>query len=116
MSRPKKSADARRSRHVIFRLTEEEYDRLCALAERAGLSPNELGRRLTARGLKRLVIQTCRRCDPALLNHLARMGNNLNQVVKNAHIFGRVSHRIEQLCATIDQMIAQAVEDTIDGS
>ncbi|GEM_PF-1449217 len=114
MARPTKNAEERRSRQVIFRLTEAEYNALRALADRAGLAPNELGRRLLRRGQRRLVIKTYRRCDPAFLAHLGRIGHNLNQVVKNAHIFGRVSPRIERLCAAVDQMMAQAIEEGCD--
>lgn len=116
MPRPKKTAESRRNRHVIFRLTEREYARLCVMAERAGLSPNELGRRLIRGGHRRLVIHTHRHCDPAFLKRIDRIGHNLNQVVKNAHIFGRVSPRIEQLCETIDRLVSQTIEDTIHDS
>jgi len=114
MPRPKKNAKSRRNRHVIFRLTDQEYAALCATAERAGLSPNELGRRLTRKRHQRLIIHTYRHCDPAFLKRIDQIGHNLNQLVKNAHIFGRVSPRIEQLCETIDQMVSQAIEETID--
>jgi len=100
----------------MFRLTEEEYALLCAIAARAGLSPNELGRRIIRKVRRRVVINTYRRCDPAFLKRLDRIGHNLNQVVKNAHIFGHVSSRIEQLCALIDEIVTQAMEDTTDGS
>lgn len=115
MSRPEKNADARRSHHVIFRLTAQEYDRLSAIAARAGLAPNELARRLIRKRQGRLIIQTIRHCDPALLKRIEQIGHNLNQIVKNAHIFGRVSERIDPLCATIAQLIMQALEET-DGS
>ncbi len=90
MSRPKKNADTRRSRQVIFRLTEQEYALLSATAERAGLTPNELGRRIIRKVRRRVVINTYRHCDPAFLKRIDQIGHNLNQVVKNAHIFGRV--------------------------
>jgi hypothetical protein len=115
MSRPTKNAKERRSRHVIFRLNEAEYAGFCALAARAGLAPNDLGRRLIRRGAKRLVVRAYRHCDPAFLTRLDRMGHNLNQLVKNAHIFGRVSPRIEPLCAAIDRLVMQATaEDAHD--
>jgi hypothetical protein len=111
MSRPTKTAEERRSRHVIFRLTEKEYAPFAALAARAGLTPNELGRRLIGKGARRIVIHTEHRHDPAFLKRLDQMGHNLNQLVRNAHIFGRVSPQIEQLCAAIDRMMIQAIEE-----
>jgi hypothetical protein len=114
MPRPRKNAKSRRNRHVIFRLTDEEYDALCATAERAGLSPNELGRRIVRKRHHRVVVHTYRHYDPAFLKRIDHIGHNLNQLVKNAHIFGRVSPRIEQLCETIDRLVSQAIEDSID--
>ncbi len=112
MARPQKNADARRSRHIIFRLTDEEYDRLDALAQRTGLPPNELARRFTRRGGRKLVVQTSRRCDPAFLKRIDQIGHNLNQLVKNAHIFGRVSPRLQMLCDAIEQIVTLAMEDS----
>ncbi|PTX94751.1 hypothetical protein DB346_22325 [Verrucomicrobia bacterium LW23] len=114
MSRPAKSADAKRSRQVIFRLTAEEYDRLCSAAARAHLPPNELARRLSRRGPKHLVVKTYRHCDPAFLKRIDQIGHNLNQLVKNAHIFGRISPNIERLCDDINRLIDEAVEDSAD--
>lgn len=116
LSRPRKNADSRRSRQIIFRLTAAEYDQLSALAERAGLTPNELARRLARRARKRLVVRTLRRCDPAFLQRLDRIGQNLNQLVKNAHIFGRISPRVEMLALAIDEIVARALEEADDGS
>jgi len=114
MSRPKKHAQNRRTRHVIFRLTPAEHERLCRLAERAGLPPNELARRLTRGGQRRVVIKTYRRCDPAFLKRIDQIGHNLNQIVKNAHIFGRISPRVELLCREIDGIINHALEESDD--
>ena len=116
MARPSKNEGERRSRHVIFRLTEAEYEALCAVAARAGLAPNELGRRLIRRGQRRLVIVTHKRCDPAFLKRLDQLGNNLNQVAKNSHIFGRLSPRLEELCERIDRLVTQAIEEDSDGA
>lgn len=117
MSRPKKNADARLCCHLTFRLTAQEFEEHCRVAERAGLSPNELARRLNRKQRGLIVIQTFRRCDPAFLKRIDRIGHNLNQLVKNAHIFGRISPHIEPLCATIDQLIMQAIEEDVgDGS
>jgi hypothetical protein len=115
MSRPPKQHKARRSRLVIFRLTEAEHDQLSDTARQAGLPPNELARRLIRKGRTRLVIETYRRLDPAFIKRIDQIGHNLNQIVKNAHIFGRVSPLIEQLCQTIDRLITKALEEHADG-
>ncbi len=111
MPRTKKSAEDRRSRHAIFRLTEQEYQELRAAAERAGLPPNELARRIHHSGLKVLVIKTYRRTDPAFLMQLNRIGNNLNQVVKSAHTFGRLPPSLYRLCEFIERIVTQAIEE-----
>jgi hypothetical protein len=115
MSRPTIDTEAKRSRQVIFRLTEAEHDQLCDKARQAGMPPNDLARLFTRMGRQRVIIQTYRACDPAFLKRIDQIGHNLNQVVKNAHIFGRVSPLIEQLCQTIDRLITEAVEERADG-
>ncbi len=116
MARPPTDAEARRSRQVIFRLTAAEHDQLCDKARQAGLPPNDLARLFTRMGRQRLVIRTYRACDPAFLKRIDQIGHNLNQLVKSAHIFGRVSPLIEPLCRTIDQLISEALEECGDGS
>jgi hypothetical protein len=116
MARPAKDTEDKRTRQVIFRLTEAEHDLLCDTARQAGLSPNELARRLLCQGRRRLVILTYRSLDPAFLKRIDQIGHNLNQLVKNAHIFGRVSPLIDQLCQTIDGLITEALEEHADGS
>lgn len=113
MARPKKNAERRLSRHVVFRLTEDEYESLHDKAVLAGLSTNELARRLTNRGKQRLVVKTSKRVDPAFLKRIDRIGQNLNQLVKNAHIYGRISPQVAALATTIDEIIDVALhEDT----
>jgi hypothetical protein len=111
MARPTKKSDRRLSRQVIFRLTEAEYASLCDKATLAGLPPNELARRLTSKGKRKLVVKTARHLDPAFLKRIDRIGHNLNQLVKNAHIFGRVSPQIDHLCTSIDELITEAIDE-----
>lgn len=108
MTRPRKTPDEKRSRVVSFRLTSPEYARLEELARRAGLQANELARRL-ARSERRVTVQTVSRTDPALIAHLQRLGANLNQLVKNSHIFGRVSPTVDQVCEEIRQLVFKAI-------
>ncbi|MFD2257702.1 hypothetical protein ACFSSA_13545 [Luteolibacter algae] len=111
MARPTKNADRRLSRHVIFRLTDEEYASLHDKAVLAGLSTNELARRLTNKGKRKLVVKTHKRVDPAFLKRIDRIGQNLNQLVKNAHIYGRVSSQVDTLATTIDEIIHHALHE-----
>ena len=111
MARPTKKSDRRHSRQVIFRLTEAEYDSLCDKATLAGLPPNDLARRLTSKGKRKRVVNTTRHLDPAFLKRIDRIGQNLNQLVKNAHIFGHLSPQIDHLCTSIDELINEAIDD-----
>ena len=97
MARPKSSELKRKSCHVRFRLTKGEYLRLEQRAASAGISPHELSRFLTLAKIEKLVIENQNDFSPALIKQLHHIGHNLNQLVKNAHVFGRVSPRIEQL-------------------
>ena len=114
MARPTKNADRRRSRQVIFRLTEPEYAPLDDKAKLAGLSPNELARRQTIKGNGKLVIKTTHHTDPALLKRIEKIGHNLNQLVKNAHIFGRIDPSVITLCSSIDNLITEALNEEDD--
>lgn len=111
MPRPPKASAAKRSRHVIFRLTEDEYLHLLAVATRAGLQPNHLARMLVVRRNQDIVIATTQRLDPALIKRLERIGCNLNQLVKNAHIFGHVSPTVEAMCEELRRIVQAAMED-----
>lgn len=116
MARPPKTSDKRRCRQVIFRLTEREYDCLRDKADRAGLPPNELARRLTSKGRRHLVIKTTHHADPALLKRIDKIGHNLNQLVKRAHMFGSIDPEIRGLCKIIKQVVTRTIEEDFDGS
>lgn len=49
LGRPKKAASERRDVVLRLRLTDAEYSRLCAAAEKAGLNVSEYARKLLAR-------------------------------------------------------------------
>jgi hypothetical protein len=114
MARPIKNAKRRLSRHVSFRIDEAEFDSLNDDARLVGLSVNQLARQLTTKGGKKLVIETSRRNDPALLKRIDKIGHNLNQLVKNSHIFGRLDDSVSQLCFRIDGIITEALKDPRD--
>ena len=75
---------------------------------------NELARQLTRRGGRRLVIQVARRHDPAFITQLQRIGLNLNQLVKRAHILGGVSPRVNLLCEQIEGLVQDATAERLD--
>ena len=110
MPRPRKTADLQHTRQIIFRLTENEYAQLHTLAERAGLRVNELARRLARGGGHRVIIRTSRRHDPAFIAQVRAIGLNLNQLTHTAHIFGRVSPKVAEVCEEIRRVVLGAAE------
>jgi hypothetical protein len=111
MPRPRKPSDTKQSHLVIFRLDGRAYGPLKAKADSAGVRVNELARQLTCAGKHRLVIETSRRADPALLAALQRLGANLNQLTKLSHMRGYVSPKVEELCDEIRNVVFDAIAD-----
>lgn len=114
MSPSPEPADPRLPHQIIFRVTDDDFRRLETLAAKSGLGVNELARRLTRRGGRRLVIQVARRHDPAFITQLQRIGLNLNQLVKRAHILGGVSPRVDLLCEQIEGLVQAATSERLD--
>lgn len=114
MARPKKHQDQCRPRVVSFRLTDAEFERLVDAAGRARVRFNELARMLTVAGGDRVVVKTYKACDPAYIKRLEQIGHNLNQLVKNAHIFKRVNPRIGELCDRIGIIVDEATAEAFD--
>lgn len=110
MARPKQQPARLKGRIVAFRLNDAEFAHLAAAAEKANLRLAELARRLALSGEKRLIVKTTAINDPAFIKRLEQIGHNLNQLVKNAHIFGRISPQVPALCDEIKALIAEAVE------
>jgi hypothetical protein len=108
MTRPRLPAAKKRSSSVCFRISEAEHAQLAAQAERLSCSVNQLARRLTLTRAERVTFRVAATSDPALLKHLHRIGHNLNQLVKNAHIFGRVDPKVGELAERIGRLIDEA--------
>ncbi len=106
-------AAPRRRHQIIFRLNDLEYEPLRARAEQCGLTANELMRALARTHESRVNFQVSARFDPVYIAQVKRIGNNLNQLVHNAHIFGRISPRVEALCDEIEKIVVEAVQEQI---
>ena len=113
MSRPRKQRATRLSRQIAVRLTEAEHAELMDMAHRAGVRPAELARLLIRRRRGNIAFEVSRIPDPAILKRMDRIGWNLNQLVKNAHIFKHVSPNVERLCNEIRALIDGAVTERI---
>ncbi|BCX48607.1 mobilization protein [Haloferula helveola] len=114
MARPRTPDERRLTRIVRFRLTEADHIRLAREAETVDMSVGELARALTLSRVERLVIEATASHDPALVRQLYHIGHNLNQLTKNAHIFGRIQPRVEALCRRIDALMDEAIGKEAD--
>ncbi|MEO0510811.1 MAG: plasmid mobilization relaxosome protein MobC [Verrucomicrobiota bacterium] len=114
MSRPRKTEAARMSRRITFRVTQAEYDRLTIKAKSLSLSAAQFARKLALDPRNKIVLNTYKRFDPAYIAQLKRIGNNLNQLVKNAHVFKRVSPRVDLLLEDIRAIIFMAIDEEFD--
>ena len=113
MSRPRKQSVSRLSRQIAVRLTEAEHAELLELAGRAGVRPAELARLLIRKRRGKVSFDLSPTPCPSILKRLDRIGWNLNQLVKNAHIFKRVSPNVERLCDEIRSIVESAVTERV---
>jgi len=113
MARPRKPHCERKNRSITFWLTETEFARFFALANKANLRVNDLVRVVALSRRDHVTIKTYAAYDPALLAQLHRIGVNLNQLTRYAHA-GRLSGQIQRLCDQIEFMITEAAEKELD--
>jgi hypothetical protein len=111
MARTNTAATIRKTERIAFRLSANHYVELCNAAKDAGVSVNVLARSLALKHGDFLVIRRSLVADPALLKRLERIGNNLNQIVRYAHITGIVDEKIEPLCDQIAEIVYRDLED-----
>lgn len=114
MARPKQQREKRKTRIVSFRLTDAEFALIAQAAAKARLGPNDLSRLATLSGEKRLIVKVAASCDPAFLKRLDQIGNNLNQLVRSAHISGRIPPLIDELCGRIEAIVAEVTAQEWD--
>ena len=114
MARPRIAPSSRKAHRIVFRLSQAELLPLAQKAAAMDLSVNEAARKLVLSRVERVVVDVGHTHDPALVKQLHHIGHNLNQLVKNAHIFGRVSPRVEQLCDRIDRLMDEVIRKEVD--
>ncbi|MCH6256795.1 hypothetical protein MLD52_09575 [Puniceicoccaceae bacterium K14] len=114
MPRPKLPPANRKTRNIIFRVSEADYLRLAQNAEAVGMSVHELARMLTFTNEAKITIETHKKTDPVMVKRFDRLANNLNQLVKNSHIFGRISPQVDGLCELIAEIVCEVAEKELD--
>ena len=114
MARPTAPKHQKKGRVVSFRATRSEFARLEFNASATFLSVNHVAREKVFGHIMSPEIRIIPAIDPVLIKELHHIGHNLNQLVKNAHIFERVSLQVEGLCIRIDRLIDRAVGEEVD--
>ena len=98
MARPKKEADARKSRHISVRLTETEYEVYKEFAQRGGFTLSELIRLMMVNRKVRYWMPIV--ADMPQLKEitaqLAGIGNNLNQIARHLHTGGALTDELQK--------------------
>ncbi|MBK1883778.1 hypothetical protein JIN85_15270 [Luteolibacter pohnpeiensis] len=101
-------------RVVSFRTTRSEYARLEFNSAATLIQINQIARDRVLGQAIHPVIEIVPKVDPSLIQEIHYIGHNLNQLVKNAHIFGIVSPDVEALCLRIEHLINRAIAEDID--
>lgn len=105
MARPKKDPDELRTETLAFRLTPAERVRIEQAAAQAGLGPSAYARMQALKG--RVVVPEHRTLHPDLFDELRRIGVNLNQLTRLAHIREEPPPDLPRLCTALDRFLAQ---------
>ena len=98
MARPKKEADARKSRRITIRLTETEYEVYKESARRGGFTLSELIRLMMVNGKVsyRMPIVADMPQLKEITAQLAGIGNNLNQIARHLHTGGALTDELQK--------------------
>lgn len=104
MARPRKDAGEARDQQVKLRLTMAEAEHLRTQAERAGLSVADYARR---RMLGHVVAPSAARADAALVSELNRIGVNVNQLARVAHVDPEFVRGWEYALTELRQVLAR---------
>lgn len=105
--RPRKGERERRIDHLNVRLTVVERAHLDAEARRLGIPVSRYVRRLINRR-RPIERRNIAACSPATVSALNRIGNNLNQLTRQANTKGDlapVSHHLGNLLAKLETAI-----------
>jgi len=103
MARPKKDPHELRTETLAFRLTPSERIQIEQAAAKAGLQPSAYARMQAIKG--RVVASEQRTLAPELFDELRRIGVNLNQLTRLAHINEEPPKDLPRLCAALDRFL-----------
>jgi hypothetical protein len=112
MSQPRKTPVVNKSRQIIFRLSENEYLPIHAVALRAKLTPNGLCRLLATRRNHKIIIAPSSRFDPAVIKRLDWIGQRLNELVRNRESKD-VPPEVVALCDEIRALVMAEIDGRV---
>lgn len=93
MARPPISEDDKRSVWIKYRASPKEAAAIHSRCKATGLSLSAYNRTLALEGL---IVQREPLADHALIRALAAIGNNLNQLARQANIHGEIDSDLEE--------------------
>ena len=104
MARPKKDSGELRGAPIAFRPTDDERMIIHDKAAMAGMTVSEYALTQCLHG--HIVMHEYRRLDPAVFEELRRIGVNVNQHIRMAHVEGRQPDPdVKRLYAKIERII-----------
>jgi hypothetical protein len=107
MTQPRRKGDARRTRRLIVRLTDEERIRLRAKAAEAGLGVSEYVRRAVIDG--EVVVRRESGYGMAMAGQLRR-GVNINQQIAVAHLNGEIPPELVRLWGKLEGLLDRIIK------
>jgi hypothetical protein len=108
MTRTRKNEDAKHTRRLIVRLTDEDQARIRANAQKAGLRLSEYVRRVAVDG--QVVVRRETAYGMSLAFQLRKIGVNLNQLARAANSNGEIPPELAQLCGRMEILLDSVVE------
>jgi hypothetical protein len=114
MARPEKDPEEQRGKPIAFRPTDSERMEIQQKADMADMTLSEYVRTQALHG--QVLVTEYRRLDPAVFDELKRIGVNVNQHIRKAHVEGRqpdpdVMRLYAKIERIIDEDLAYGPED-----
>lgn len=110
MARPKKEQAQKRPHRISVRLSDDELLHLRERANQAGSSTSNYLRKVALSGK---VVVRQKTDNGAVVRQLLRIGNNLNQLTRMAHIHGN-PHRekLQQVLSDVQTVVMGFIDDS----
>lgn len=109
MAQSRTDAADNRMRRIDIRVTPEELARIDERAEEAGLSRSEFIRNAAMNS--QVTVKQEKHPNFQLIYEINKIGVNLNQLVHNSHIYGRLPEKLPEICEEIERLVVKAAEE-----